>query len=194
MTSAASRSINAGIRKPEPLRDVLQGCWSRRIDGDHRLVYMVEGDHIIVPEAQYHYDPDRRSSSRAKWSGLHRIEDLCAFCGCCYKGPPAFQVPPVGIQAGPLPLGERHRGTSDEATPQPSRVGSREPSAALDRRSSPAKPLPQMFDHLYRPAAVRHFCRVFRPTTFELMGAVLTPHPTDRPTSSGPMDAYDLPA
>jgi toxin YoeB len=46
----------AGIGKPEPLRHVLQGCWSRRIDGEHRLVYMVEGDDIVVLQARYHYE------------------------------------------------------------------------------------------------------------------------------------------
>ena len=47
----------AGIGKPEPLRHVLQGCWSRRIDAEHRLVYMVEGDDIVVLQARYHYEP-----------------------------------------------------------------------------------------------------------------------------------------
>jgi len=47
----------AGIGKPEPLRHVLLGCWSRRIDGEHRLVYMVEGDDIVVLQARYHYEP-----------------------------------------------------------------------------------------------------------------------------------------
>ena len=32
-----------GIGKPEPLREHLSGCWSRRIDDEHRLVYRVEG-------------------------------------------------------------------------------------------------------------------------------------------------------
>ena len=47
----------AGIGKPEPLRHVLQGSWSRRIDGEHRLVYMVEDDDIVVLQARYHYEP-----------------------------------------------------------------------------------------------------------------------------------------
>ncbi len=46
----------AGIGKPEPLRHVLQGSWSRRIDGEHRLVYLVEGDDIVVLQARYHYE------------------------------------------------------------------------------------------------------------------------------------------
>ena len=46
----------SGIGKPEPLRHVLQGCWSRRIDEEHRLVYMVEGNDIVVLQARYHYE------------------------------------------------------------------------------------------------------------------------------------------
>jgi len=44
-----------GIGKPEQLRHVLQGCWSRRIDDEHRLVYLVEGEDIGVLQARYHY-------------------------------------------------------------------------------------------------------------------------------------------
>ena len=44
-----------GIGKPEPLRHVLAGCWSRRIDEEHRLVYLVDGDHVVVLQARYHY-------------------------------------------------------------------------------------------------------------------------------------------
>jgi toxin YoeB len=44
-----------GIGKPEPLRHVLAGCWSRRIDGEHRLVYLVDGDDVVVLQARYHY-------------------------------------------------------------------------------------------------------------------------------------------
>ena len=47
----------SGIGKPEPLRHVLAGCWSRRIDEEHRLVYLVDGDDIVVLQARYHYDP-----------------------------------------------------------------------------------------------------------------------------------------
>jgi toxin YoeB len=47
----------AGIGKPEPLRHVLQGCWSRRIDAEHRLVYMVEDEDLVILQARYHYEP-----------------------------------------------------------------------------------------------------------------------------------------
>jgi toxin YoeB len=49
------RSPLSGIGKPEPLRDVLAGYWSRRIDEEHRLVYQVDGDDIIVIQARTHY-------------------------------------------------------------------------------------------------------------------------------------------
>ena len=44
-----------GIGKPEPLRFQLAGCWSRRIDREHRLVYQVEEAEIIVLACRYHY-------------------------------------------------------------------------------------------------------------------------------------------
>jgi len=47
----------AGIGKPEPLRHVLARCWSRRIDEEHRLVYLVDVDDIVVLQARFHYEP-----------------------------------------------------------------------------------------------------------------------------------------
>ena len=47
----------AGIGKPEPLRHILQGCWSRRIDAEHRLVYLVEDEDLVILQARYHYEP-----------------------------------------------------------------------------------------------------------------------------------------
>lgn len=44
-----------GAGKPEPLRFQLAGCWSRRIDREHRLVYLVEEKEIIVIACRYHY-------------------------------------------------------------------------------------------------------------------------------------------
>jgi len=44
-----------GIGKPEQLRHALAGAWSRRIDEEHRLVYVVEGDDIVILQARYHY-------------------------------------------------------------------------------------------------------------------------------------------
>lgn len=44
-----------GIGKPEPLAFSLQGCWSRRLTHEHRLVYRVEQGKIIILQARYHY-------------------------------------------------------------------------------------------------------------------------------------------
>ena len=44
-----------GTGKPEPLKGELQGCWSRRIDQEHRLVYQVQRDKIRVIACRYHY-------------------------------------------------------------------------------------------------------------------------------------------
>lgn len=44
-----------GIGKPEPLRHDLAGCWSRRIDSEHRLVYRVIGKTAHVISCCYHY-------------------------------------------------------------------------------------------------------------------------------------------
>ncbi|MBI4746758.1 MAG: Txe/YoeB family addiction module toxin [Deltaproteobacteria bacterium] len=45
----------AGIGKPEPLKFQLSGCWSRRIDLEHRLVYQINSNEIIVISCRYHY-------------------------------------------------------------------------------------------------------------------------------------------
>jgi toxin YoeB len=44
-----------GLGKPEPLRYELLGCWSRRIDQEHRLVYQVQEDKIRILVCRYHY-------------------------------------------------------------------------------------------------------------------------------------------
>jgi toxin YoeB len=44
-----------GIGKPEPLKYVLAGCWSRRITQEHRLVYRVSEGRIDFLQARYHY-------------------------------------------------------------------------------------------------------------------------------------------
>jgi toxin YoeB len=44
-----------GIGKPEQLRHVLSGAWSRRITEEHRLVYLVDGDDVVSLQARYHY-------------------------------------------------------------------------------------------------------------------------------------------
>ncbi len=52
----ALRDSVAGIGKPEPLRHLLSGAWSRRITEEHRLVYLVDGDDLVILQARFHYD------------------------------------------------------------------------------------------------------------------------------------------
>lgn len=44
-----------GTGKPEPLKHKLEKCWSRRIDQEHRLVYLVEDKVIRILSCRYHY-------------------------------------------------------------------------------------------------------------------------------------------
>lgn len=44
-----------GIGKPEPLKHVLPGTWSRRLTQEHRIVYVVREDRIDFLQARYHY-------------------------------------------------------------------------------------------------------------------------------------------
>jgi toxin YoeB len=50
-----TRSPFSGIGKPEPLRHALAGFWSRRITEEHRMVYRVEGDKLLLAQLRYHY-------------------------------------------------------------------------------------------------------------------------------------------
>ena len=44
-----------GIGKPEPLKHALAGAWSRRINDEHRLVYVLDKDDIVILQARFHY-------------------------------------------------------------------------------------------------------------------------------------------
>ncbi len=46
----------SGIGKPEPLKFNFSGYWSRRIDDEHRVVYKVDEDEIILAQLRGHYD------------------------------------------------------------------------------------------------------------------------------------------
>jgi len=50
------RNPFGGLGKPEPLRNNLKGYWSKRITKEHRLVYKVENEHLIIISCKYHYD------------------------------------------------------------------------------------------------------------------------------------------
>ena len=51
----ALRDPFTGIGKPEQLRHALTGAWSRRITEEHRLVYLVNGEDLVILQARYHY-------------------------------------------------------------------------------------------------------------------------------------------
>jgi len=51
-----SRNPFSGIGKPEPLKHKYKWFWSRRIDGEHRLIYKVNGNEILIAKCRYHYD------------------------------------------------------------------------------------------------------------------------------------------
>jgi toxin YoeB len=44
-----------GIGKPEPLKHGLSGYWSRRIDEEHRFIYKVDKDGLLIAQLRYHY-------------------------------------------------------------------------------------------------------------------------------------------
>ena len=55
LVEATLRDPFGGIGKPEPLKYVLAGAWSRRVTEEHRLVYMVQGNQVDFLQARYHY-------------------------------------------------------------------------------------------------------------------------------------------
>ncbi|MCP9750813.1 Txe/YoeB family addiction module toxin [Ferruginibacter sp. HRS2-29] len=50
------RSPFKGIGKPEPLKGNYSGCWSRRINDEHRLVYAVRDQRLHILQCRFHYD------------------------------------------------------------------------------------------------------------------------------------------
>ena len=55
LVEAVIRDPFVGAGKPEPLKYVLAGCWSRRITQEHRLVYRISQNRIDFLQARYHY-------------------------------------------------------------------------------------------------------------------------------------------
>ncbi|KAF0203728.1 MAG: toxin-antitoxin system toxin component Txe/YoeB [Bacteroidetes bacterium] len=51
-----SRTPFSGLGKPEPLKHKYKGYWSRRIDGEHRLIYRVKNEEILIAKCRFHYD------------------------------------------------------------------------------------------------------------------------------------------
>lgn len=44
-----------GIGKPEPLKHALSGYWSRRINEEHRIIYKIDNDAVLIAQLRYHY-------------------------------------------------------------------------------------------------------------------------------------------
>lgn len=55
LVEAISRDPSSGIGKPEPLRHLEPGVWSRRITQEHRQVYRITNQKILFAQARYHY-------------------------------------------------------------------------------------------------------------------------------------------
>lgn len=55
LIKSCERTPFSGIGKPEPLKDNLKGFWSRRIDKEHRFVYKIEGETLIIAQCKFHY-------------------------------------------------------------------------------------------------------------------------------------------
>jgi toxin YoeB len=49
------REPSSGIGKPEPLKHGFAGYWSRRINDEHRIVYRVKDDSLLIAQLRYHY-------------------------------------------------------------------------------------------------------------------------------------------
>jgi toxin YoeB len=55
LIDVALRDPTSGIGKPEPLKYGIAGAWSRRITDEHRLVYRVLNNDLVILQARYHY-------------------------------------------------------------------------------------------------------------------------------------------
>lgn len=55
LIKAIERDPFEGIGKPEPLKHAYAGCWSRRISDEHRLVYKIDGQTLVIFQLRFHY-------------------------------------------------------------------------------------------------------------------------------------------
>ena len=55
MIRETQRTPFEGLGKPEALKHTLSGFWSRRITEEHRMVYKVEDDGLLLAQLRYHY-------------------------------------------------------------------------------------------------------------------------------------------
>ena len=56
LVKECQRTPFTGTGKPEALKGNLRGHWSRRINQEHRLVYRIEADVLIIVQCRYHYE------------------------------------------------------------------------------------------------------------------------------------------
>jgi len=55
LIKSATRTPFEGLGNPEPLKHQLAGFWSRKIDSEHRLVYTIQDENLIIASCRYHY-------------------------------------------------------------------------------------------------------------------------------------------
>lgn len=55
LVEATLREPFSGLGKPEPLKFLTAGAWSRRLTQEHRLVYLVQNEQVDFLQARYHY-------------------------------------------------------------------------------------------------------------------------------------------
>lgn len=55
IVEAVMRDPFQGLGKPEPLKRLGPGLWSRRLTQEHRVVYLVEDDAMVFVQGRYHY-------------------------------------------------------------------------------------------------------------------------------------------
>jgi len=55
LVEEVKRDPFSGIGKPEPLKHEFSGYWSRRINEEHRMIYKVAGDDLLIAQLRYHY-------------------------------------------------------------------------------------------------------------------------------------------
>lgn len=55
LISETQREPFTGVGKPEPLKHALAGYWSRRINEEHRMVYKIDGDSLLLAQLRHHY-------------------------------------------------------------------------------------------------------------------------------------------
>ena len=55
LVEAVTKQPFSGIGKPEPLKHQLSGCWSRRINAEHRFVYEIQDNKLLIHSLKGHY-------------------------------------------------------------------------------------------------------------------------------------------